>query len=310
MNTKSNKNKYKVSIVTPNYNYENYIGKTIESILKQSYKNIEHIIVDDGSTDNSVDIINSYISEYPDRIKLITQKNNGQSNALNKALKRVTGDIIGWINSDDTFCNDSISKIIDAFSKNKTVDIIFGDMNVVDLDGNYIYKRRHLKFSFIQSCFVGFYTTLSSNTIFWKKKAMDENGYLDENLHYNMDGEFFSRLTRNMKVLHINDSIANFRKQPHTKASEKFDNWNEIVRKELMYELRNSYNNLPISKIIPFEGSFLIRKTIWIWRVLKRLIHLHYFLQRYEIFRYKNRENSNNKIILILYFFSLLSKII
>ncbi len=97
----------KISIVTPNYNYEKYIGSTIESVINQKYDNFEYIIVDDGSTDKSVDIINRYVAKYPDKIILIEQENSGQTNAINEALKNVTGDIICWINSDDKFLDNA-----------------------------------------------------------------------------------------------------------------------------------------------------------------------------------------------------------
>ena len=92
----------KISIITPNYNYANYIGQTIESIISQDYPTIEYIIVDDGSTDNSARIIESFVEKFPNRIKLIRQTNKGQTAAINVGLRAATGDIIGWINSDDT----------------------------------------------------------------------------------------------------------------------------------------------------------------------------------------------------------------
>ncbi len=108
----------KISIITPNYNYEKYIAKTIESVVTQSFNNIEHIIVDDGSTDNSVSIIKEYQKLYPEIIKLIQQENRGQTSALNVCLKNVTGDIIGWLNSDDLYCKNTFQIIINNFNQN------------------------------------------------------------------------------------------------------------------------------------------------------------------------------------------------
>ncbi|RZK04138.1 MAG: glycosyltransferase, partial [Flavobacterium sp.] len=122
----------KVSIVTPNYNYGHYISETIESILSQDYKNIEHIIVDDGSTDNSVEIVRSYVAKFPHRIKLIVQENKGQSAALNVGFKMAEGQIVGWLNSDDSFCTGAIKQIVEAFEKNPEMDMVFGDLLIIN----------------------------------------------------------------------------------------------------------------------------------------------------------------------------------
>ena len=156
----------KISIITPNYNYGHYIDKTIISVINQDYKNVEHVIVDDGSTDNSIEVIQSLQKKFPKIIRLKKQENSGQSNALNNALDMVSGDVIGWINSDDTFCDDIFKKIINLFKNDKDLDIVIGDMNVTDIDGKLKYTRRHLKYNFTESCILGFYTTTSSNAVF------------------------------------------------------------------------------------------------------------------------------------------------
>ena len=93
-----------ITIVTPNYNYAGYIEETIVSVVTQDYDRVEHVIVDDGSTDNSVELIRGCAARYPEKIRLITQANAGQTAAVNRALQAARGDIIGWLNSDDTYC--------------------------------------------------------------------------------------------------------------------------------------------------------------------------------------------------------------
>ena len=286
----------KVSIVTPNYNYAQYIGETIESVLEQDYKNIELIIVDDGSTDNSVDIISKYVLKYPGRIRLFKQANKGQTPSINRGLRNTTGDIIGWINSDDTYCSNVISNVAKHFRENSNTDIVYGDVNITDIKGNRIYIKRHLRFNYYSACFNRFTNTLTSNTVFWRRSTMVKNGYLIDDFKCNMDGEFFSRLTRGMKVVHLSIPIANFRRQPFTKASENNPNWIDIMNKEHLYEQERSYHYQPIAKYIPYKYSIIIKIFYRLQRVFLRAIKLHYFKQWHETQNYKriNENRSNN----------------
>ena len=259
----------KISIITPNYNYAKYISNTIESVVTQTYQNVEHIIVDDGSTDNSIEIIKSYQNKYSEKIKLIQQKNLGQTSAINVGLKVASGKILGWINSDDYYTANIFSDIIEIFNFNPNVEIVYGNFNVVDINGNYIYTKRHLKFSYLESVFLGFGNTLTSNCIFWKKDLLDSVGLLNSKLKCNMDGEYFSRLTKNANIYFLDRSIANFRQQEVSIAGKNNPDWNEIVKFEMNLEKMNSYNRLKISKLIPFK----IGKYLKIIFILKRFIN-------------------------------------
>ncbi len=283
----------KLSIITPNYNYATFIGETIESVINQDYEPFEYIIVDDGSTDNSVEVINEYIEKYPSKIILIQQENRGQSAAINVGLHKATGDIIGWINSDDTFCKNTFSEIAQMFKKKPNSDIVFGDINIMDFGGDFIYRKRHLEFNYLSGCFLSFASIMNSNAVFWKKEAMLKSGLLLETLLSNMDGEFFSRLFTGMKVSKINKALANFRKQPHIKASEKKTNWDEIVENEALLELVNSYKRLSLSNYIPYKYAFLIRFLVLFKRIILRTVKMHYAKQFFEIKKYKLLKNKN-----------------
>lgn len=276
----------KISIVTPNYNYAEYIGQTIESVVTQDYGNIEHIIVDDGSTDNSVAIIKEYQQRYPWKIKLIQQENRGQTPAINLALINATGDIIGWLNSDDTYLQGTLKEVVKIFNKENT-DIVFGDSNVIDVVGKFIYRLRHLKFSYFESVFVGFNNTLTSNTVFWKRELLNQVGLMKDSLKCNMDGEYFSRLTYRKKVVYLRKPLANFRKQLHTKASLSNSNWTKLINEEREQTQKEAYENLFISKYIPYKFSFPIRYILLFLRALRRIIYLHYIKKRIEIYSYR-----------------------
>ena len=118
----------KVSIITITYNAENTIFNSLNSVFSQSHKNIEHIIVDGGSKDNTLEICNSFshIS------KIISEPDNGVYDAFNKGIKLATGDVIGFLNADDTFYNEnSVQEIVNAFSNNET-DIVYGNLDYVN----------------------------------------------------------------------------------------------------------------------------------------------------------------------------------
>lgn len=277
----------KISVVTPNYNYAAFIGQTIESVLAQNDPNCEHVIVDDGSTDNSVDIIRNYANRYPGRVVLVCQENKGQTPAINVGMKQVSGDVICWINSDDTFCPGVFAAVRRRFEQHPDTDIVFGDMNVTDLQGRLMYRRRHLDFSFTSGCLLGFTTVLSSNAVFWRKTAMLKNGYFNESLKCNMDGDFYARLTQGMRVRRIELPFANFRKQPHTKAAETNSNWNALVAREVQMEREAAYARLAVSRWIPFRFSALVRWPVHLRRVTARALKGHFAAQKRELALYQ-----------------------
>jgi glycosyltransferase involved in cell wall biosynthesis len=280
----------KISIIIPNFNYVNYIEKTILSVINQNYPNLELIIIDGGSTDGSIEIIKKYETYIA---YWVSEKDKGQTNAINKGLLKSSGEIIGWLNSDDTYCENTLNTVAEYFIRYPKIDIVFGDMNFMDLNDNFIYRRRHIRFSFLEGCFLSFSRTLSSASIFWRRRAMETNGYLNDSLKCNMDGEYFSRLTINMKVKRIPHALANFRQQPFTKAAEKESNWRKIVDSELAFELENSYQRLWLSKILPYKKSGFIKFLFSLRRIILRGLHGHYIFKFIEIRKYKKKHHKN-----------------
>lgn len=272
----------KISIVTPNYNYAQFLPKTIESVIEQSFNELEYIIVDDGSNDDSVSIIESYVKKHP-FIKLIKQENQGQTFALNKGLDVSTGEIICWINSDDYFCPNIFPKIVNIFEKNPDLDILYGDVNIVDVNGIYLYRKRHLPYNYYMAALTGFGNYFTSNAVFWRRKIMMRNGLPNANLKCNMDGEYFSRLVLDANVKHVNYSVANFRRQPFSKESLKHSQWEKLVKDEINLELTNSFKRMDQFNRIPVRYFRFIKIPFRIWRILNRVVRFHYLLERLEI---------------------------
>ena len=285
----------KLSIVIPNYNYENYISKTIESLINQSYSNLEIIIVDDGSTDTSFEIISNYKEKYPNKITAIKQQNMGQASAVNNGFNLVKGDVIGWINSDDTYCANSIEKVMAIFNCNHNIDIVYGDINMIDISGKHIYTLKHLKFSYTLSVFTGFANNISSNAIFWRKSVMDKVGLLNPEFKCGLDNEFLSRLTWKNNMYQLKIPIANFRLQEMSKAAIANSDWSAIRVREASYVFLYSYNNLFMSKIISFNFAKKIKPFILAYKRILKILTGRYFINVLEKYTYKKTQNNKIK---------------
>ena len=131
----------KISIITPSFNQGQFIDANIKSVKNQNYQNLEHIIYDNVSQDNTKKILKKY-----KHLKLSIKKDKGQSHALNKMLEVVTGDIIGWQNADDFYSNNIFYNIVKIFNNNPNIDVIYGNFNIVDHNENVLKTVNSLKF--------------------------------------------------------------------------------------------------------------------------------------------------------------------
>ena len=129
-----------LAIVTPSYNTGRYIGPAIESVLQQEYPH-EYIVMDGGSTDQTVDVLKSF----GDRLTWVSQRDGGQSDAINKGFARTKGEILGWLNSDDTYEPGAFAAVAEYFAAHPEVSLLYGDANYIDAAGKYIAKCVHVE---------------------------------------------------------------------------------------------------------------------------------------------------------------------
>jgi glycosyltransferase involved in cell wall biosynthesis len=266
--------KPKISIITPNYNYSHFISTLIESVLCQDYPFFEHIIVDDGSTDNSVEVIERFAKK-DQRIKLIKQRNQGQTTAINTGLQILTGNIIGWINSDDFYEKNVFGKIIKAFNENSNYKVIFGDSKVVNEKKKTVRIHKSLPLNFNSACFLGFGSTIYSNSIFWRREVFKEVGFLNEKLKYNMDDEYLSRIAEKFNFKKVNFVISNFR--VHQNAKTFIQSGIEERNKEYDFGFKTNYSKTWQSKIFNYKIGKYFKFWYKLKRIFLRLIHGHYF---------------------------------
>lgn len=193
-----------VSIITPSFNCAQYLEETILSVRVQNYSNIEHIVVDGGSTDGSVDIL----KKYDGQIKWISEPDNGMYDAINKGFAMARGEILTYINADDLyFSKDTIRLVIDEFARNASIDFTYGHCAFTDVKGKilYTYKsppfKRKIALAFPKNIF-------QQPTCFWRKRV--HIGF-DSMLYLAGDAKFFRYLCKNHNGKRINKTIAKFR---------------------------------------------------------------------------------------------------
>jgi len=179
-----------VSIITPSYQQANFIEETILSVIGQKYSNMEHIIIDGLSSDGTVNILHKYSEKH--QIKWISEKDNGQSEAINKGLNIAKGDIIGWINSDDTYLPGAVNKVVEIFKKNPEIDLLYGDAYWINKKDEIIGVYKSHNFSFEKLICQGMF--IPQPTIFLRKTLLQKTGSLDETLSTTMDYDFCIRL--------------------------------------------------------------------------------------------------------------------
>lgn len=210
-----------VSIVTPSYNAGAYIRNTIESVLQQNYPKLEHIVMDGGSDDGTVDILR----EYP-HLKWRSEKDTGQSDALNKGFNEVGGEIVGWLNADDVYAPNAVDIAVKTLTATPKVDFVCSDLGIIDESGARVGTSRGADFNLER--------LLSDNmikqpTVFMRRRVIEELKGVDTRRHYVMDQEFWLRAgLQGMLFKYLpGEILASFRICKGTKTVEAGDQFCE-----------------------------------------------------------------------------------
>lgn len=211
-------NKYilpRISIITPSFNQVQFLERTILSILNQGYPNLEYIIIDGGSTDGSVDLI----KKYANHLKYwASEKDDGQSQAINNGLKLATGDWVAWQNSDDIFYPGTFESLANAARKNSQSSLIIGNMNLIDEQDKVINDLKYVTPTYQSVLAEGM--VLTNQAAFWRRSIHEKIGYLNEDLHYGFDFEWFLRVLQNGRASHVNKIWGGLRMHAQTKTSQ------------------------------------------------------------------------------------------
>ena len=202
----------KISIVTPSYNQGQFIEETIRSVLLQGYPNLEYMVIDGGSTDESVEIIKRY---EPWLAYWVSEEDRGQSHAINKGFERATGEIIAWLNSDDTYEPESVQKIIRFLTCHPNLGMVYGSIQVINQQSEVVRTITPPEFcrdALIRRNFI------PQPSVFMSAEAIRKAGLLDENLNFAMDEDYWYRLSLEFNIERIDDLIADFRLHCESKS--------------------------------------------------------------------------------------------
>jgi glycosyltransferase involved in cell wall biosynthesis len=243
-----------VSIITPSFNQGQYLEHTIQSVLNQTYSKIEYLIIDGGSTDNSIDIINKYQERV---VYWVSEPDDGQADAINKGLRRAKGELICWINSDDILYPDFVATRVDQFKQLPNADMIYGDIEQgPDTSNKRIRKGGKTS---IKNMLKYVECPIPQQSAMWKRDVVEKIGYLDPQWQVLLDREYFIRIAAKCSLKYLRGSVAFFRNHSFSKSvsdklkwAEELPKYYEMVFDDNIYHLEPSllaYRNKCLSKV-------------------------------------------------------------
>lgn len=256
----------KVSIITPSYNQGQYLEKTILSVLNQTYDNIEYIIVDAMSTDNTLNILN----KYKDKIDiLIREKDKGQSDAINKGFKISSGTLVGWINSDDILYPNCVENLVKAYQKEPNAALYFCPrLDAIDSDGKILFS--HYRPITDKNYLLSKNYDVNQPTSFYNSNLLKKINYLDEKIHYCMDLDLWLRLLEHSSIYPIStEPQGAIRKWEGTKTSTGIVNFLKEIRTTLHKHGGKKYSKLAF-KTFYQESRFKIKCFLIKNKLLKK----------------------------------------
>ena len=275
----------KISIITPSFNQGRFIERTIQSVLSQNYRDLEYIVVDGGSTDETLTIL----KKYEGRLRWISEKDSGQSNAINKGFRMARGEIVAWLNSDDIYLPGALRKIARYFAKHPGVMMVYGEGYMIDEHDNTKcrFPFTEPKFDLAKLIYYGDYVLQQST--FMRRTVFDDIPMLDESLHFGMDWDLFIRIGKKFRVEYIPEYIGCIREHGEAKTSSggvrRFRELVKVIRNHAVERYPMAYINYGLDAYTKAlfgdkadgldNGSTKTRIPDWLRRAGLRMVSLY-----------------------------------
>ena len=253
-----------ISIITPSLNQARFIERTIDSVLNQDVDfPVEYIVIDGCSTDGTIEVLRRYNG----KIRVVSEPDRGMADALNKGVLMCTGEIIGWLNSDDTYLPGSLQKALSYFEHNPDCLWLYGNCHIVDDHDRKIrkwitaYKNRlSRKFSFKRLLIENF---ISQPAVFMRRKTLEEAGFIDQDLPTAMDYDLWLRLAKLGQPGYIDDYLACFRVHKDSISSMNYKD-----QFEEQYRIHKKYDQNPHLLLL---HRIIIRLIVFIYSFNKKI---------------------------------------
>jgi glycosyltransferase involved in cell wall biosynthesis len=229
MEAENTAKKPKISIITPSLNQGDYIEQAIRSVIDQHYDNFEHIIIDGGSVDKT----HSVAQQYP-HLRWVAEPKLGFIERMNEGITLATGDIVGYLSTDDYYLPDCFHTVIEHFVSHPRTDIVYGDLRWVDQTGDILQYRRELEFDLFMLKYLHI-LYVSVVTAFFRRKVFNDNNFLDTRYGYCGDYELLLRLAlQGYRFAHLNRFLADFRWHATSLSTTAGGRWRDEHRQALL----------------------------------------------------------------------------
>ena len=235
----------KVSVVTPSFNQARFIERTLDSVRHQVGAEVEHLVFDGGSGDGTVDIL----GRCGPGVAWTSARDDGQADAVNQGFRAATGDVIGWLNSDDVYRPGAIARVVEYFAGHPDVDVVYGKADLIDADdhalGSYPTEPWNLE-RLKDVCYI------CQPALFMRREVVRRHGALDGRLHYCMDYEYWLRLGR---------AGVRFAYLPETLAASRMYETNKTlgsrvaVHREINDMMKGLFGSVPDSWLINYAHA-------------------------------------------------------
>jgi len=258
-----------ISVITPTYNGERFIEYCIRNVIEQRCPNLEHVIVDGGSTDNTVDIIKRYASVYP-HIRWVSEKDSGQSDAMNKGVAMARGDVLGFLNVDDYYNPGVLNCVAELFPTLSEPHLLVGNCRVFDDNDDLLFVNKPAKLSLLRLLMASNVNPLPVNpsAYFYHASLHQKIGLYSTSEHYVLDFDFLLRAVQMAAVTYINQDWGNMRLIRGTKTHTDMQNGTSGPRVEKL--LTDYRNRLPLRQRLTVNlGHELYTNQAVRWRILR-----------------------------------------